>query len=172
MHPHLTLVGEFQQAFSGSIDIGGESAHLADMELIVRQAVLMEEGAELFRAFKSGEMAEVLAGLVNLAYASVCVIVELGGEIADDDSSWHNDGFVISIVRTLSEKIAACASGKSADYSRLYHLCERLARDFLNADFDQAFKAVHNSRMNQVNGRQVPASSHFKTPDLSDYLFE
>lgn len=172
MHPHLALVGEFQQVYRGSNGAVVKTGHLSDMELIVRQAILMEEGADLFRAFKSGDMAEVLAGLVNLAYAAVGTIAELDDDIFADDSSWHNDGFVLSIVRSLSEKINACLTGKSGDYSALYHLCERLARDFLNADFDSAFKAVHNSRMAQMEGRQMPVSRCLKTPDLSDYLFE
>lgn len=172
MNKHLQSVREFHEAYSVAQAEFGAEGHLSDMDIITRQALLMEEGGELFYAFKRGEMAEVLAGFVNLGYAALTVIALQGGDVIEAPVTWKHDGLVISIMRTLSEKIHQCSSGKIEDYSALYCLCVHLARDFLNADFDKAFDVVHDSRMAEIRASRVHPSKHFKTPDLSDCLFE
>ena len=172
MNKHLQLVREFHAAYSVPQAELGQAGHLSDMDIITRQALLMEEGGELFTAFKRGEMAEVLAGLVNLGYAALTVIALQGEEVVEKPAGWKHDGFVISIMRSLSDKINQCASGQTEDYSALYCLCLQLARDFLNADFDKAFQVVHNSRMGAAKEEKTQTSKHFKTPVLSDCLFE
>lgn len=172
MNKHLQLVRDFHAAYSVPQAEFGSEGHLSDMEIITRQALLMDEGAELLNAFKRGDMAHVLAGLVNLAYASLTVVALQGCDVAEASVGWKHDGLVISIMRALSEKIHASSSGKSEDYSALYCLCVQLTRDFLNADFDKAFEVVHDSRLAEIQTHRVHPSKHFKTPDLSDCLFE
>lgn len=171
MNRHLQSVREFHAAYSVSQAEFGQEGHLADMEIISRQALLMEEASELFKAFKRGEMADVLAGLVNLGYAALTVIALQGEDVKETSVSWQHDGLVISIMRSVSDKVNQCSSGQSEAYSTLYCLCVQLARDFLNADFDKAFQVVHESRMAALKEHPHP-SRHFKTPDLSDCLFE
>jgi hypothetical protein len=48
--------------------------HLSDMDIIMRQALLMEAGSEIFKAIKAGEMAEILAGLIDLSYSALGAI--------------------------------------------------------------------------------------------------
>lgn len=172
MNKHLQSVREFHSAYSVPQAEFGSAGHLSDMEIITRQALLMEEGGELFNAFKRGEMAQVLAGFVNLGYAALTVIALKGEDVVETPVTWKHDGLVISIMRTLSERIHCCSSGKVEEYSALYCLCLQLARDFLNADFDKAFQVVHDSRMAEIQASRVHPSKHFKTPDLSDCLFE
>ncbi len=171
MNKHLQQVRAFHTAYGVSQTEFGGSGHLSDMEIISRQALIMEEGSELFYAFKKGEMAEVLAGLVNLAYAGLTVVALKGEDVTSTEVSWKHDGLVITIMRSVSSKINGCVSGETADYSALYGLCVQLARDFLNADFDKAFQVVHENRLSALKEHPQP-SRHFKTPDLSDCLFE
>ena len=171
MNKHLQLVREFHSAYSVPQAEFGQAGHIADMEIISRQALLLEEASELFKAFKRGEMADVLAGLVNLGYAALTVIALQGADVTETSVSWKHDGLVISIMRSISDRLNQCSSGKGEAYSALYFLCVQLARDFLNADFDKAFQVVHDSRMSALKEHPHP-SKHFKTPDLSDCLFE
>ncbi|WP_305909480.1 nucleoside triphosphate pyrophosphohydrolase family protein [Methylomarinum sp. Ch1-1] len=171
MNEHLQLVREFHSAYSIPQAEFGQPEPLADMRIIAREALLMEEGSELFNAFKRGEMADILAGLVNLGYAALTGVALQGADVEEADASRKHDRLVIAIVRSLSDKINQCSSGKSTDYSALYRMCEQLARDFLNADFDKGFRVVHDSRMAALEEHPHP-SRHFKTPDLSDCLFE
>jgi len=172
MNNHLQLVREFHAAYAIPQAEFGQPGHLSDMEIITRQALLMEEGGELFNAFKKGDMAEVLAGLVNLGYAALTAVAMQGDDVVDEVVGWKHDGLVISLMRSLVDKINQCASGQTKDYSALYCLCVQLAKDFLNADFDKAFQVVHGSRMAAVDDQLLHASKCFKTPDLSDCLFE
>ncbi len=171
MNKHLLAVREFHDAYGVAQAEFGQPGHLADMEIVSRQALLLEETSELFNAFKRGDMAEVLAGLVNLGYAALTVIALQGEDVAETAVGWKYDGLIISIMRSVSDRVNQCASGKSEAYSALYCFCVQLARDFLNADFDKAFRVVHQSRMSALKEHPHP-SRHFKTPDLSDCLFE
>jgi hypothetical protein len=60
-------------------------------------------------------------------------------------------------------------------------LCVYLPRSFINADFDKAFQMVHDSKMSRLgksgkltneNAEEILKSKFFKTPDLSDCLYE
>jgi hypothetical protein len=147
------------------------------MDIIMRQALFMEEGSELFKAIKAGDMVEILAETVNLAYCALGAIAIQGADVLDRPVSWRHDGFVISLMRLFSDEINHCASGSPDDYSAVYGLCVHLSRSFINADFDKAFQRVHDSKMSGLDkgGEQVEGtrrSKFFKTPDLSECLFE
>ncbi len=162
MNKHLKLVREFNDTFLLSQAEPGTHAHLSDMDIIKHQALLMEEGSAVLNAIRAGEMVEILAGLVNLAYCALDAIARQGGEESDSPVTWKHDGFVVSIMRILSEKINQCTSGSTEDYSAVYCLCTHLTRCFINADFDKAFSAIHNGKLSKLA----------KAPDLSECLFE
>ena len=88
---------------------------------------------------------------------------------------------ICSLVRLFSDKINHCASGSPENYSEVYCLCVYLSKSFINADFDKAFQMVHDSKLSKLgkngklteeNAEEVLRSSYFKTPDLSDCLYE
>ena len=181
MNKHLKLVRGFHDAFSIPQAEQGANVRLSEMDIILRQALLMEEGSELFRAIKAGDMVEILAGMINLAYCALGAIAIQGADVSDQPVSWQHDGFVISLMRLFSDKINHCASGSPDNYSEVYDLCVYLSRSFINADFDKAFQMVHDSKMSKLgkngkhteeNAEEVLRSSYFKTPDLSDCLYE
>jgi hypothetical protein len=104
-----------------------------------------------------------------------------GTDVLDQPVSWQHDGFVISLVRLFSDKINQCASGSPDNYSEIYDLCVYLSRNFINADFDKAFQMVHDSKMSKLdknsqftttNAEGLLKLNYFKTPDLSDCLYE
>ncbi len=165
---HFKLLKHWHQSAGKPLDTG---EGLSDMDIIQFQALLMDNGADLFRAFKQGDMAVVLSGLVNLSYTAMSAVVLSGGQedMFSAEVDWRHDGLMISIMRSLSKQLAACASGRAQDYAALYVLCKKLARDFLNADFDKSFQLVHQAKMRD---RHFPASRHIPMPDLSDCLFE
>lgn len=154
MHNHLQLVKQSHGPAHGD--------RLSEMEIIAQQAVLMEDGSAILKALKTGETLDILTGLVKLAYSALTAVAMQNGDVADRPVSWRHDGFVASLMRILSDKINRCASGNAEDYAELYRLCAHLASNFINADFDKAFRAIHDSKM----------SHSAKTPDLSDCLFE
>ena len=181
MNKHLKLVREFHDAFSFPQAEQGGNVRLSEMDIIMRQALLMEEGSELLRAIKAGDMVEILAGMINLAYCALGAIAIQGADVSDRPVSWQHDGFVISLMRLFSGKINNCASGSPDDYSEVYCLCVYLSRSFINADFDKAFQMVHDSKMSKLgksgkliseNAEEILKSKFFKTPDLSDCLYE
>ena len=177
MNKHLKLVREFYEAESCPQAAYGANAHLSEMDIVMQQALLMEEGSELFKAIKAGDMVEILAGTVNLAYCALGAIAIQGADVLEQPVSWRHDGFVISLMRLFSDQINHCTSGSPDDYSAVYSLCVHLSRSFINADFDQAFQRIHDSKMAQLDksGLQVEGartSKFFKTPDLSEYLYE
>jgi predicted HAD superfamily Cof-like phosphohydrolase len=181
MNKHLRLVREFHDAFSFPQAEHGASGHLSEMNIIMRQALLMEEGSELFKAIKVGDMVKILAGTINLAYCALGAIAIQGADVLDQPVSWRHDGFVISLMRLFSDKINHCASGSADNYSEVYCLCVHLSKSFINADFDKAFQMVHDSKMSRIdqsgkliceNAEDILKSKRFKTPDLSDCLYE
>ena len=181
MNKNLKLVREFHDAFSFPQAEQGENAQLSEMAIILHQALLMEEGSELFKAIKAGDMVEILAGMINLSYSALSAIATEGSDVRDLPVSWRHDGFVISLMRLFSDKINNCASGNPDDYSEVYCLCAYLSKSFINADFDKAFQMVHDSKMSSLdkngklifeNSEEALSSKFFKTPDLSECLYE
>lgn len=162
MNKHLKLVREFNDTFSFPQAEHGASARLSDMDVVMRQALLMEEGCAALKAIKAGDMVEILAGLVNLAYCALAAIAMRGDDVIDRPVTWRHDGFVLSIMRVLSDKINRCASGSTDDYSDVYCLCVHLTSSFINADFDKAFQMIHDDKI----------SKPVKASDLSECLYE
>ena len=181
MNKHLKLVREFHEAFSYPQAEHGASAHLSDMDIIVRQALLMDGGSETLKALKAGDMVLILGGLIDLAYFALGAIALRGEDVTDSPVSWRHDGFVISVMRLLADKINQCTTGSTDHYSEVYCVCVHLASSFLNADFDKAFQKVHQNNLSQLNetGHSIydkvedpKKSSPLHVPDLSDCLFE
>jgi hypothetical protein len=181
MNKHLKLVRDFHDAIPFPQAPQGEIVRLSEMDIILRQALLMEEGSELLRGFKVGDMVEILAGMINLSYSALGAIAIEGADVLDRPVSWQHDGSVISLMRLFSDKINRCASGSPDNYSEVYSLCVYLSRGFINADFDKAFQMVHNSKMSRLtksgkliceNVEDILKSKFFKTPDLSECLYE
>ena len=173
MNGHLKMVQEFQEALELSRPERGHTPHLSDMDIITYQALLMESGSETLKAIKTGEMGQILTGLIDVAYVALAAIAARGADVIETPATWQHDGFVLSIMRLLSGKINLCASGNTESYSDVYCLCVHLARGFLNADFDKAFKLAHEKNLStlQTTGkcRVLERSS---LPDLSDCLYE
>ncbi len=167
--PQIALVEQWFESIGKSLD--SDKTALNDMEIIQFQALLMDNGADLLRAFKQGDMAVVLAALVNLAYSSVSAAVLAGArdQMPAVSVDWRHDGLIVSIMRSLSHHIDACCSGKVEDYAALHELCRRLVRDFLNADFEKAFQRIHAAHLQD---RHVAIAQPINMPDLSDCLFE
>ena len=181
MNKNLELVRSYHEAFSFPQAEPGAGAHLSDMDVIMRQALLMDGGSEAFKAIKAGDMAEILAGLVDLAFYALSAIAMRGDDVVDRPVAWRHDGFVISIMRLLSDKINRCASGDADDYSEVYCVCVHLARGFLNADFDKAFAMIHDHNMARLkeSGKSIydevgiiRRSKLSQNLDLSDCLYE
>lgn len=181
MNKHLTWVREFHDAFSLPQAQTGTEGHLSDMDIILRQALLMDAGSAVFRAIKRGEMADILGGIADLAYHALGAIAMRGEEVVEKPVSWRHDGSVISVMRLLSDKINLCAAGDTVHYSEVYGDCAQLMSSFLNADFDKALQVLHNSYM-AVSGKsgdivyhdagEIRHSTFYKWPDFSDCLYE
>ena len=181
MNNHLKLVREFHDAYSIPQAAQGGNMRLSEMDIISHQAMLMEGGSELFRAIKAGDMVDILAGMINLAYCALAAIAMEGGDVLMQPVSWRHDGSVISLMRLFSDKINHCASGNPDNYSDVYCLCVYLSKSFINADFDRAFQIVHDNRMSSLgekdkltyeNVNDIMKLKCFKNPDLSDCLYE
>ena len=165
MNKHLNLVREFHDALSFPQAVYGANVRLSEMDIILRQALLLEAGSELFKAFKAGDVVEVLAGMINLAYSALGAIAIQEADVWDQPVSWQDDGFVISLMRLFSDKINHCASGRPDNYSEVYDLCVYLSRNFINADFDKAFQMVHESKMSKLD-----KNSKLTTKNAEDLL--
>lgn len=181
MNEHLKLVRELHVAMSHPQAEQGTNTRLSDMDVIKYQALLMEAGGTLLYALKVTEIVDILLGLVNLAYAASAAIAKQGGDIAYKPASLRHDGSVLSIMKIISDQINQCAEGGSDKYSGLYWLGIDLARGFVNADFDKAFRIVHNAHISRLKesgiGIYDAADSIYKlklkgSPDLSGCLFE
>jgi hypothetical protein len=181
MNEHLKLVREFHEAFAFPQAEQGANRRLSEMDIVKYQALLMAAGSEVLNGIKAGEMVDLLLGLVDLAYAASAAIAKQGGDIIDGPVSWRQDGSVLSIMKMVSEKINQCAAGDSAGYSAVYCLCSHLVRGFVNADFDKAFRIVHNNHVSQLQAggqsiydtaAKIRKLKLQKTPDLSDCLYE
>jgi hypothetical protein len=162
MNKHLKLVREFHDKFSFPQAEHGANVKLSDMDIVMRQALIMDEGSAVLKAIKAGDMVEILVGLVNLAYCALGAVAMRGSDVTDHPVTWRHDGFVVSIMRILSDKINNCTSGSTDDYSAVYCLCAHLANSFINADFDKAFQMIHDGKLSKLA----------KAPDLSDCFYE
>ncbi len=171
MNHNFQLVADFHQ-LSQKNNVVEAKTSMSDMTIIEQEAILMEETGALFHALKLGDLSCILAGLVNLSYASLYSLVLTGQPVAEKEHSHPYDGQVLSIAKNISRHVNACLSGQAEDYYNLYCLCKELAKDFLNADFDSAFQVVHDNRMNFYKDNPSYPHYHVDTPDLSDYLFE
>lgn len=181
MNKHLKSVRELHDAFSFPQARHGANAQLSDMNIIMRQALLMEEGSKVLKALKAGDMVEILTELMDLSYYALGAIAMQGADVTDQPVSWQHDGFVLSVMSILSDKINDCASGNADSYSEVYCLCVHLARSFINADFDKAFQVVHDCNLSRLSKSGQPInldtgelqrSEPFTAPDLSDCLYE
>ncbi|MGR9052024.1 MAG: nucleoside triphosphate pyrophosphohydrolase family protein [Gammaproteobacteria bacterium] len=181
MNKHLNLVREYHLAVSFPQPEPGTAAHVSDMNVIERQALLMDGGSEAFKALKSGDMEKILAGLADLAYFALGALAEAGADVVERPVAWRHDGFVISVMRLLSDKIGGCADGAAEHYSEVYCTCLHLANAFLNADFDKAFDKVHRFNLakfaesgqsfyDEAGKPNMLKSGHVL--DLDDCLFE
>ncbi len=148
----------------------GQGSEVTDMDLIVSQALLMDAGSATLKAIKSGELAEILLGLVRMAYRALAGLTLHNDADLDAPATMPNDYLMLAIMRQLSKNIAGCASGSPKDYSSLFCYCAHLSTDFINADFDKAMHIYHQWRIAQpVSNRDDPNN---KFPDLSGCLFE
>ena len=178
MNKNLQLVREFHDTFLYQQAEPGANVPLSEMDIIRRQALLMEQGSELLKALTVGDMVDILAGMIKLSYCALGAIAIQGADVCDRPVSWRHDGHVISLMRLFSDKINYCASGSSEDYSAVYCLCAYLSRSFINADFDKAFQMLHDSNLSQLGKGSKLGSEHpegiskHKVADLSDCLYE
>lgn len=181
MNEHLKLVREFHNSLSFPQADHGTNVQLSDMDVVMRQALLMEKGSEILKAIKAGDMVEILGGLVGLAYYALGAIATQGADVIDHPISWQHAGSVLPLMRLVSDKINTCSTGSPDNYSEVYCLCVHLARSFLNADFDKAFQKVHDSYVSNLHesgksiyddAGEIRKSSAITAPDLSDCLYE
>lgn len=177
MNKHLQLVRNFRKNFSLPEALPGSSGQLSDMTIVLRQAWLMEAGKQVLLAIKQGDMGVILARLTGLAYLALNAIAIQRGDVEIQPVNWRHDGSVLSLVRLISDRINACSSGQSRDYSALYCACAQLIGGFLNADFDKAFNEFHQYELKTGIGPGLDAENRSevdwnKTPDLSDCLYE
>lgn len=171
MNKHLQQVKEFRARF------GWPTAedHLSEMQIVLRQAWLMDAGKQFLLALQRGDMADILARLTALAYLALHAIARAGGEVESQPVVWRHDGSVASLMRLIGEKINACGSGRAQDYAALYCTAAQLASAFLNADFDKAFDAFHAYQLQVGNACSHDGQAEIdcgKVPDLSDCLYE
>jgi len=144
------------------------------------QALLMDYGSATFKAITSGDLANILAGLVDLAYSALAPIACRGDDVVATSVAWRQDGSVLSVMKVLCDKISLCSTGETIRYSALFNICEQLARGFINADFDKAFQTVHLHLMlqpphaapGQNYAARIVRASLPSPPDLSDALYE
>jgi hypothetical protein len=179
MNAHLQLVRDFHDRFGIDQPEYPDTQHLSTMDIVMRQALLMECGSETFKAITTGDLLKILAGLVDLAYNALAAIACRGDDVIATSAVWRQDGSVLSVVKVLSERINQCTSGESIHYSGLYNICEQLVRGFVNADFDQAFRMVH---ANLIGKATTGATQNYEqriehetlptAPDLSEALYE
>jgi len=175
MNKHLQSVREYRAKFG----FPAAEGHISDMAIVMRQAWLMEAGKQALLAIKQGDMAEILTRLTALVYLALNAIAQQGCEFEVDEQPvfWRHDGTVLSLMRVISDRINACASGHCKDYSELYCVTAQLTSSFLNADFDKAFSAFHLHQLETgiAYGKEVENQGEVdwtKLPDLSDCLYE
>lgn len=170
MNPHLQALRDYRLSCGMNQAEFGVGVHQSDMDIVHCEATLMATGSRLFTALQKGEMADILAGLVALAYDALTPLARQGEDVLVQPVPWRHDGTILSIMKLLADKIGACASGHSADYSALYCACRQLASAFLNADFNKAMKAYLNFLITCDHREGESVGLH--AVDLSECLFE
>ena len=167
----MNKYSELQTALSKSSHlIRHESEGVTDMDIIYTQALLMHGGNATFMAIKSGELANILVGLVALGYVGLTALTVRRSEVLEHLNYEPHAYLMVDIMRQLSHKIGACASGNAEDYSSLFRFCAHLATDFLNADFDKALWLYHDWRMCHPVSEACDFDKDF--PELTDCLYE
>lgn len=173
MSEHLFLVKD-RMAIASVRDDGAPG--LAGMDIIGMQALLMEAGSAAFRAVKSGEIANILTGLVSLSYTALEALSIMDKDEIEARRETNRAYQMLEIVQLLSAKIGCCASGEANSYSDLYHLCRDLSSGFLNADFDKAFRVYHEWRKTNPDLTDIcfktETGCFINAPDLTDCLYE
>jgi hypothetical protein len=134
------------------------------MDIVMRQALLLDCASDTFRAIASGDLIKILAGLVDLSFNALAAIASRGDDVIAVSANWRQDGSVLSVMRVLSDKVNQCTSGETVHYSGLYAICAHLSQRFVNADFDEAFQIVHQHLMSGCGDTE--------RLDLSPALFE
>lgn len=173
MNEHLKLVRAFHESRNLPQAAHGIPKNLSDMDIILRQSLLMNAGSETLAGLKAGDMVAILAGLAELAYYALGGIALQGRDVIEEPVLWRHDGFVLSVMQLLSDKINRCATGDVGPYSEVYCLCAHLAKNFINADFDKTLRMIHNQNMSRPDeSRNNRPEKLPKAPDLSDCLFE
>lgn len=180
MNNHLQLVRDYHERFAIKQPHYPETVQLSDMDIVMYQALLMDQGSATFKAITSGELADILANLVDLAYTALAPIACRGDDVVATSVAWHQDGSVLSVMKVLTDKIGLCSIGETRHYSALYAICEQLARGFINADFDKAFQIVHRHAMlkptlyepDQHYAARILRASLPSPPDVSEALYE
>jgi hypothetical protein len=173
MSEHLFLVKN-QKAMASVKD--NAASGLSGMDIIGLQAVLMQAGSAAFRAVKSGEIANILTGLVSLAYTALEALSIMDKDDIEARRESSRAYQMLEIVQLLSARIGCCASGEAINYSNLYHLCRDLSSGFLNADFDKAFRVYHEWRKTNPDLTDICFKTEngcfINAPDLTDCLYE
>lgn len=173
MNQHLTLI---KTAHPTPKVAEEETMPVSEMEIILTQALLMDAGSVTFKAIKSGEIADILAGLVALAYTSLQACAMQDEDVVENQGAACQTYQLLEIMRLLSDKIQNCSSGQAKHYSELYHLCTHLASGFLNADFDKAFRLYHDWCKARADSSEetttMSSPQRTKSPDLTDCLYE
>jgi hypothetical protein len=174
MHHHLSLIKTRQS--TQNIGLGGTSASLPDMDIIYTQALLMDAGSASFKAIKLGEIEGILGKLVAIAYCALEALPKLGCDEVEYAGENRLSYQMLDIMRLLSNKINDCSSGEARHYSALYHVCSHLVTDFLNADFDKAFRVYHAWRMSYLDTIDEDTMQNLtynsKLPVLTDCFYE
>jgi hypothetical protein len=174
MHQHLALIKNRQSA--QSIGHGGVPVCLPDMDIIYTQALLMDAGSASFKAIKLGEIEGILARLVAIAYCSLEALSKLGYDVLEYAGENRLSYQMLDIMQLLSNKINDCSSGEAKHYSALYRLCSHLVTDFLNADFDKAFRVYHAWQISYLDTIDVDSiqniTTNSKLPVLTDCFYE
>lgn len=164
MNKHLQQVRAFHDSFGIAQPEEGDSGHVSDMDIVLRQALLLDCASDTFKAVAAGDLEKILAGLLDLAFNALAAIAIRGDDVVAVAANWRQDGSVLSVVRVLSDKVNQCASGETVHYSGLYSICVHLAQRFVNADFDQAFQILQRHLLSgQGDATRI---------DLSPALFE
>ena len=173
MTNHLELVKSLKNIASVTTT---PKSQLNEMEIIGLQALLMQSGSATFRAINSGEIANILTGLVSMAYTAMEALSAMGKKKIEGNREATQAYQMPAIMRLLSEKIDQCASGDASSYCELYHLCEDFSSGFLNADFDKAFRCYHEWRKANPELTDICFKTEtgclINAPDLTDCLYE
>lgn len=179
MQNHLELVRDFHKKLLGSLP--DKAQPLSEMDVVYFQALLIHAGSTTFNAFKSGDMSHILSSVTHLAYVALAAIAKQSGSLCASHAPHHRDWLVLPVMQQISAQINDCSDGKCESYSELYVLCQQFARDFINADFDKAFRSLHQHYLERLkkdrqsfysDAQAAYTSDVHRFPDLSECLFE